>query len=398
MCMVIRMLMTCKNCGSADIIKNGRKYGVNTVSQHYACKRCGSNFNELLDTLPARKSYDFKPAETIPREPATIDWSAYSEAQVNEKLLFLDILEDLCARLPEEENGKIGRPSASTREMAFCMVAKLYEGLSSRRVSSDLTIAMQRGLIARVPHFNTLLKYFNDPRMTPFLTDLIRLSALPLRNFETTFAMDASGLSSAFYSRWLDERLQVVKEHDWIKIHVICGVKSNIVTAIEVTDGYSNDSPHFPTLLRETARNFRVKEISADKGYLGRKNLAVAFELGAVPYIPFKINSTSKKMGSLAWVKMYHYFHLHQDEFMSRYHLRSNVESTFSAVKRKFSRKLMLKGEAGQVNEALAMLLCHNICVLIREAFENGTSTSFDDVAHLFPSLHIKAKLQEKDG
>jgi len=76
---------------------------------------------------------------------------------------------------------------------------------------------------------------------------------------------------------------------------------------------------------------------------------------------------------------------------MQRYHQRSNVEGTFSMLKRKFSTKLMTKNEIAQVNEALAMVLCHNICVIIREIFENRIDTNFEEFAHLFSSLNINS-------
>jgi transposase len=389
--------MNCKNCNSPDVIKNGIHRKGTLIRQMYRCRTCNTFIYERLSHDPVRREVTYSPPKVAPEENS-FSWNNYNDAQMQEKLLFLDILEDLCSRLPEAENGNVGRPKASTREIAFCMVSKLYERLSSRRVSSDLIIAMQRGHITKVPHFNTVLKYFNEPAMAPMLTDLIGLSSLPLRDFESTFAVDASGLSSAFYSRWLDERIKPAREHQWVKIHVICGVKSNIITAIEVTDGHSHDSPHFPKLIRETAKHFRMKEVLADKGYSGRNNMQAAFEVGAVPYIPFKVNATGKADGSMAWSKMFHYFKLHQKEFMTRYHLRSNIESTFSALKRKFSHKLLSKNEAAQVNEALAMLLCHNICVLVREAFENGIIAEFEQSAHLFPSLHINRGPQAKDG
>ncbi len=383
---------SCKYCGSSDVVKYGIRSRKHWDVQNYVCRVCRRMFSLRIDKRPAVPEAERVPLFPVPENNATsFTWSSYNEAQMQEKLLFLGILEDLCSRLRQEEVGRVGRPSAGTREMVFCMVAKLYEGLSSRRVSSDLTIAMQRGHISKVPHFNTILKYFNDPAMTPLLTNLVELSALPLKDFETTFAVDASGLSSAFYSRWLDVRLNPKKKAilDWIKVHIICGVKSNIVTAITVTDGTSNDSPHFPELVRRTAEHFRVKEVMADKAYSSKANIQASFDVGAVPYIPFKTNTSGKADGSMVWAKMFHYFQLHREEFMQRYHQRSNVESTFSALKRKFSGKLMLKNEVGQVNEALALLLCHNICVLIREAFENGTATDFNEVAHLFPNLHI---------
>ena len=52
---------------------------------------------------------------------------------------------------------------------------------------------------------------------------------------------------------------------------------------------------------------------------------------------------------------------------MARYHLRSNIESTFSAIKRKFGNAVMSRSEAGMVNEVLCKILCHNLTCLIQE-------------------------------
>ena len=37
-----------------------------------------------------------------------------------------------------------------------------------------------------------------------------------------------------------------------------------------------------------------MKEISADKGYLGADNLMTTLRHGAIPYIPFKTNSVAQ--------------------------------------------------------------------------------------------------------
>ena len=62
---------------------------------------------------------------------------------------------------------------------------------------------------------------------------------------------------------------------------------------------------------------------------------------------------------------MYHYFASRREEFLQHYHKRSNVESTFSMVKRKFGDSLRSKTDTAMVNETLAKLLCHNLCCLI---------------------------------
>ncbi len=333
-----------------------------------------------------------------PKKPERLtypqDWPAYNEAQTQEKLTFLDILGELCMFVPNEKRKGAGRPSAPLPEMVFSCVQKVYEQLSARRVNSDLEITKKMGYLDHTPHFNTVLKYFNDPRLVPILTNLIQLSALPLKDFENTFAVDASGLSCAFYSRWLDYRFNGDKRiRDWLKVHLICGVKTNIVTHVIITDGKAADSPRFNELVQETARFFEIKEVSADKAYSSRDNLQAVWNLGGIPYIPFKIVSTGKSRGSMAWRKMYLYYQLHREKFMERYHQRSNVESTFSMLKRKFQRNLMLRKEIGQINEALAKVLCHNICVLVTELYASGLKIDLPEAAHKLASLHINSEV-----
>jgi transposase len=102
-----------------------------------------------------------------------------------------------------------------------------------------------------------------------------------------------------------------------------------------VTEGNVNDSPMFaPVVERTKANGFEIREVSADKAYLSHENLATLEEVCGVPYVPFKANSGSA--GSAAWERKYHLYSLHREDFLARYHQRSNVESTFSAVKRKF--------------------------------------------------------------
>jgi transposase len=74
---------------------------------------------------------------------------------------------------------------------------------------------------------------------------------------------------------------------------------------------------------------------------------------------------------------MYHYFEFQRDEFLSHYHKRSNVETTFSMIKAKFGDALRSKSPTAQFNEALCKVLCHNICVVIGAMHELGLSADF---------------------
>jgi len=69
------------------------------------------------------------------------------------------------------------------------------------------------------------------------------------------------------------------------------------------------------------------------------------------------------------------------EEFDRHYHLRSNAESTFGAIKRKFGESVKSKNRVAQENELLCKIIAYNITVLIHEMIQlNGTSEflSFD--------------------
>jgi len=74
-------------------------------------------------------------------------------------------------------------------------------------------------------------------------------------------------------------------------------------------------------------------------------------DAGVAPLIPFKANSKPSHPG--VWKQAYHYFHMHREEFMARYHKRSNIESTFSMMKAKFGDGVRCKTDVAMKNEVL---------------------------------------------
>jgi transposase len=179
-------------------------------------------------------------------------------------------------------------------------------------------------------------------------------------------------------AKYFDSELREKKE--WIKVHLMCGVKTNVVTSVEVTDQYAGDAPQFPALVERTAKGFLMNEVSADKAYLSQKNLKTVVDNNAMPYIPFKSDSTGKSRTnkqSALWKQMYHYFSYNQERFMKQYHKRSNVETTFHMIKSKFGDALRSKTRRAQINEALCKVLCHNICCLIQAMYELGLKPKF---------------------
>ena len=161
----------------------------------------------------------------------------------------------------------------------------------------------------------------------------------------------------------------------------MCGVTTNIVTSVEVTATDSADSNYLTPFVQTTAQNFTVKEVSGDKSYLSRRNLREVQAVGGTAYIPFKANSVAHSghhKHDTLWKRTYHYYNLNRADFLSHYHKRSNVEISFSMIKAKFGGAVRSKTPVAQVNEVLAKILCHNICVLTQSVYELGIEPIFD--------------------
>jgi transposase len=322
-------------------------------------------------------------------------WTAYNQAQTCEKEKFVELLADLCKGVAEPEQ-KMGRPRLPLADVVFASTFKVYSTMSGRRFMCDLRDAQNKGYLSKAAHYNSISRYFENPELTPLLKSLIEASSLPLQAIESDFAVDSSGFSTCRFYKWVDAKYtnpKLLAKRDWVKVHLMCGVKTNIVTAVEISERYAADINYFKPLVDTTAANFVMQEVSADKAYISRANLQLVTDHAAMPYIPFKKSNkpgtvglgpnralgrkaTEREQGAL-WRQMYHYYEFNHKWFMQQYHKRSNVESTFSMIKAKFGDALRSKTKTAQVNEALCKVLCHNICCLIQSIFELGIEPTF---------------------
>lgn len=317
----------------------------------------------------------------VTRKTYKQEWPAYNQAQTQEKAQFQFLLHQLCQGVGSPAQHGAGRRFLALEDMIFAMAFKVYSTFSTRRFMTDLREAHKKGYLAQLPCYNSIINYFESKMLTPYLLMLIEESSLPLQAIERDFAVDSTGLSGCRFVQWVNAKYdepELIERKDWIKMHLITGVKTNIVTAVEISEKYKNDSPYFKPLVEATARNFVMNEVSGDKAYLSSRNLQAAVDNSAMPYIPFKSNSvTDEKRHSALWKQMYHYFSFNTDRFMQSYHKRSNVESTFMMIKAKFGDSVRSKLETAQINEALCKVLCHNICCLIQAMYELGLKPKF---------------------
>jgi len=84
---------------------------------------------------------------------------------------------------------------------------------------------------------------------------------------------------------------------------------------------------------------------------------------------------------------MYHYFMFNRDEFLTYYHRRSNIESALWIIKASLATRLGPRVITGEVIEAPAKVLCHNLCCLIHAMHALGVELNFDAKSH--PALKL---------
>src|SRR3989344_6689829 len=370
----------CFRCGSEKIVKRGKVLNAmkTTWKQRYFCKKCGFKFIEKKPHL----CDDYEPPkfEYTSKKITPIDWSSYNEAQLNEKPMFLKILNDVLEMFIFEQAKSNGRPLFDTKDILVGMLVKIYNKNSARRTISDLKLLKELGYIENIPSFSTLMAHFNKTDFKTILEKMLEFTALPLKEIENDFAADSTGFSTSQFGRWFDEKWGEEKEKRiYRKAHVMTGTLTNTVTSCIVTkqEGKgTGDSTQFKPLLNKTAINFKIKEVSADMAYLSRENIEAVIKTGALPFIPFKSNVTGTGNG-LIWHTLWKFFKDRPQEFYECYHKRSNVESTFHMIKQKFNGFLMTRTYTANTNEILAKVVAHNICCLISAYFELKLKKAF---------------------
>ena len=96
------------------------------------------------------------------------------------------------------------------------------------------------------------------------------------------------------------------------------GVKTHVVTSVEITGRNPHDGPMLPPLVEKTAKNFTIDEVSADKAYSNTDCHDAIAKVGATPYIAFKSSATGAVGG--VFQKMVHFYQYKRDEFQAHYH------------------------------------------------------------------------------
>lgn len=366
------------------------RYRVTSYSEVWDCE-CrdfidrGQPCKHILAVLEGGCEETISSSPSPPRKRYSQVWGAYNLGQTNELPYACSLLRDLVNGVEEFPSppGKPGRPPIPLRDQLFCSILKVYWGMSGRRANGAYEYALDRGLLQRTPNYMVASRLLNRPEATPILYRLLSLSALPLAALEEggAVAPDSTGMQTTSFGAWREQKHGDARMRKWLKVHAMVGTRTHVVIRAVVSDADSGDAPQFGPLLRGSVDDgFAPSVVVADRGYLSRENYCLASNLGIEAYIPFKSNSLNRSgnRGSpSAWRKAFYLFQANREQFDLNYHRRSNIESVFSALKRKFGENIRSKTEVAQVNEVICKLICYNLSVVVHEMFEHGIKPNF---------------------
>jgi len=292
------------------------------------------------------------------------DESLYNKIQENEFQNFFNFVRFL--------TNKVCKSKKMKRIIQCLLIIHKFPNFSLRRARSFLLLLKEFGIIfVDIPCFKTLSNYRENNSLQIILDKLIEESSKPLSVIEHDFATDATGIRTNLFSSWYSIRCKKeIKRRDHLTIHITTGVKSNVVTALNVEIKSGNDNKIFREHVDKTIKNFKAKEFSGDGRYWCKENCKKVTEVGAKPYFLVWRNWSGKSRGCMPWKLMNLESKNNSEEYGKHYHKRSNVESTNHSKKVLHGNIVYSRLTSARINEETLRWINHNINVLNRAKYE----------------------------
>ena len=269
------------------------------------------------------------------------------------------------------------------KSMIQCLLIwRKFPNLSIRRARGLLLVLKKFGIISfDIPCFKTLSNYNASNSLQVILEKLIEESSRPLSAIEHDFATDATGIKTKLFSSWYSLRCRKkIRKRDHVTVHISAGIKSKIVTAINVENERGKDNEIFRDHVDKTASIFKVNEWSGDGMYWAKKNCSKVAAIGGTPYFKCKTGKTAwngKQDGHPAWKKMNQESIEHPRRYKKHYHKRNNIKSINMSKKMLHGNSVYSRLPSARINEETLRWVNHNINVLNRAKHQWDISPKF---------------------
>lgn len=294
----------------------------------------------------------------------------------HERINFLQVCSKFIDSFNFENDQYEGRPKFYFKDILKSLLLLTLNGLSYRRVQSDLEIAKMLGIISSIPKKSTLNKYMMKEELTLWLDKLIQTSAMIFVSSEDTLIVDSTWFTTKMYNGGYNKKPynnpnkfnDIPPLEKCRKLHVGCLSNSKMIAFAKPTLGTTHDSPIFKEIISTICNNgFNIDKCLADAGYLSKENYALCESLGVKQtFIDFKSNTTGKHPKSKAYREAFRLFKHEPEIWHEDYRFRVIIEGVFSVIKRKFLNWLRTEKDVSRDNEMMLKVLAYNLTILNR--------------------------------
>lgn len=155
--------------------------------------------------------------------------------------------------------------------------------------------------------------------------------------------------------------------HEYVKLHAAIEMKWRSIVSFHFTRVRVHEATQLEKLLEPL---WELGNVYADSGYLSVNNCWVIKEKGGTPYIRPKKTTTGKRNNGRAFTEMIEEYKENKEDWMKKYHQRSNIEAVFSSLKRKLGGYVTSIKRRIQHTEVALKIIVYNLMILAKKIVE----------------------------
>lgn len=327
-------------------------------------KKAQERFDQLMRDI---KQGDFK----YQSKPETeIDWTAYSQAKVNELRFIVQYIRQTVDSiiLPEKPAGR-GQPEKDAHDLAKAVLLQQYLQTNERTAEGWVDLLAPRLGISADFKWRSIARAYEREDVRYILERVFEQSTRPVQGVAHSFSGDSTGLEQSRKQNY-EKDAHSEKSAGYLKLTTVMSNEFHVVTSFELSQN-RGDCPMFEKTFPQTAETQDIHRMNLDAGFLSRNICTLIEQTGGLPFIYPKMGITLRKQGSRAWKDMLLEFLRDPQEWLRWYHERSNQESWYSAFKRRFAKPLQCRTDVTKASEVCARVIVENFTQLI-VAFHEG--------------------------
>jgi len=155
--------------------------------------------------------------------------------------------------------------------------------------------------------------------------------------------------------------------HEYVKLHAAIEMKTRAIISFHFTRTNVHEVKQLEKLLEPL---YEFGDVYADSGYLSVNNCWVIKEKGGTPFIRPKKNTTGRRNNGSAFTEMMERYNENKEEWIGKYHQRSNIEAVFSSLKRRLGGFVTSIKRHVQHIEIALKIIVYNLMILVRKIVE----------------------------